>query len=91
MDFNQALLMYQRLSEHVPVLGNKDRVFRVFFNPPGGLLWMSRPPVGSLDFAKLAEEVVLNTTLRGGKDGASCTRRYKAMQLMHAPRGLQTG
>ncbi|OBZ72204.1 hypothetical protein A0H81_07797 [Grifola frondosa] len=89
MSMEQVHLLYNRLSTHVATPPNTSRVFQILLNQPERPLWMSWPldqqgngPT-SKDFARLAEDVQINNAISSGTDAkTSCTRRYKALQMM---------
>ncbi|KAH9936060.1 hypothetical protein B0H21DRAFT_758828 [Amylocystis lapponica] len=89
MSMDQVQLLYQRLLSAVPQPNTMSRVFQILLNQADRSLWMSWPPEReqggptSKDFAKLAQDVQIDSSTAGGTDAkTSCTRRYKALQVM---------
>ncbi|KAI0368748.1 hypothetical protein BV20DRAFT_980514 [Pilatotrama ljubarskyi] len=81
----QVQLLYQRLQSAIPQPPTVSRVFQILLNQPGRPLWLSWPlerpgEPTSKDFARLAEDVQISSSGTDAK--TSCTRRYKACQIM---------
>ncbi|PPQ76479.1 hypothetical protein CVT26_012554 [Gymnopilus dilepis] len=88
MPQEQLQLLFNRLLVSVPQDGTMYRVFQILSNQRDRSLLMSWPPdpaqgPTSRDFAKLVENVQIESGVPGGNDAkTSCTRRYKALQGM---------
>ncbi|KZT07627.1 uncharacterized protein LAESUDRAFT_677413 [Laetiporus sulphureus 93-53] len=90
MSMDQVQLLYQRLLSAVPQPLSMSRVFQILLNQPERSLWMSWPPEQqdhggptSKDFARLAQDVKISDAVSSVDAKTSCTRRYKAQQIMH--------
>ncbi|EMD34132.1 hypothetical protein CERSUDRAFT_117628 [Gelatoporia subvermispora B] len=90
MSSDEIQLLYSRLHQFVSQPQSMTRVFQILLNSPERSLYMSWPPdqgqggLGSKDFAKLAEDVQISSGTSSGTDAkTSCTRRYKALQMVH--------
>ncbi|KAI9000584.1 hypothetical protein BD414DRAFT_405786 [Trametes punicea] len=84
-NMEQVQLLYHRLQSAIPQPATITRVFQILLNQPSRPLWLSWPQERpgeptSKDFARLAEDVQISSTGTDAK--TSCTRRYKACQLM---------
>lgn len=91
MSTEQVQLLYSRLHQFVPQPQSMSRVFQILLNSQERSLYMSWPPdqgqggLGAKDFAKLAEDVQISSGTSSGTDAkTSCTRRYKALQMVHS-------
>lgn len=94
MSMQQIDLLFHRLvTSDVPhsssPSGTHTRVFQILSNKPGRPLLLSWPPDQSnngltgRDFAKLVENAEMGSGPQKGNDAkTSCTRRYRATQLM---------
>lgn len=91
LSMEQVQLLYQRLYTSVPQPPSMARVFQILLNQPERPLWVTWPPdptqsttaPSSKDFAKLAEDIEINSATTSSTDAkTSCTRRYRATQLM---------
>ncbi|KAI0671612.1 hypothetical protein C8Q78DRAFT_1069248 [Trametes maxima] len=81
----QVQLLYHRLQTNIPQPPTVTRVFQILLNQSNRPLWISWPPERpgeptSKDFARLAEDVQISSSGTDAK--TSCTRRYKACQIM---------
>lgn len=90
MTVEQIQLLYGRLQSAVPQPLNMSRVFQILLNQSNRPLYMSWPPERpgeptSKDFARLAEDVQISNAGTDAK--TSCTRRYKACQVMEFSMG----
>ncbi|KAI0635659.1 hypothetical protein C8Q77DRAFT_1216264 [Trametes polyzona] len=86
-DFNteQASLLYHRLESAIAQPPTVSRVFQILLNQPTRPPWLSWPPERNgastlKDFARLAEDVHISSSGTDAK--TSCTRRFKACQIM---------
>ncbi|KAH9850255.1 hypothetical protein C2E23DRAFT_735327 [Lenzites betulinus] len=84
-NMEQVQILYQRLQSAIPQPPTVTRVFQILLNQPSRPLWLSWPverpgEPTSKDFARLAEDVHISNTGTDAK--TSCTRRYKACQIM---------
>ncbi|KAI0822467.1 hypothetical protein BC628DRAFT_1327012 [Trametes gibbosa] len=84
-NMEQVQMLYQRLQSAIPQPPAVIRVFQILLNQPTRPLWLSWPAERpgeptSKDFARLAEDVHISSTGTDAK--TSCTRRYKACQIM---------
>ncbi|KAI0749586.1 hypothetical protein C8Q80DRAFT_1101876 [Daedaleopsis nitida] len=85
MSMDQVQLLYSRLHSTLHPPQNTSRVFQILLNLPHRQLCLSWPPERpgeptSKDFARLAEDVQISSSGTDAK--TSCTRRYKACQVM---------
>ncbi|KAF9450343.1 hypothetical protein P691DRAFT_476612 [Macrolepiota fuliginosa MF-IS2] len=86
----QIQLLFRRLLICVPQSpsGTNTRVFQILANQPGRQLLLSWPPdqgngPTGREFSKLVENAEMGSGLQKGNDAkTSCTRRYRATQLM---------
>ncbi|OSD06313.1 hypothetical protein PYCCODRAFT_1383241 [Trametes coccinea BRFM310] len=84
-NMEQVQLLYHRLQSAIPQPPTMTRVFQILLNQPSRPLWLSWPQERpgeptSKDFARLAEDVQISASGTDAK--TSCTRRYKACQVM---------
>ncbi|KAI0330225.1 hypothetical protein GY45DRAFT_1323948 [Cubamyces sp. BRFM 1775] len=84
-NMEQVQLLYHRLQSTIPQPPTVTRVFQILLNQPSRPLWLSWPherpgEPTSKDFARLAEDVQISSSGTDAK--TSCTRRYKACQMM---------
>ncbi|EIW57305.1 uncharacterized protein TRAVEDRAFT_59041 [Trametes versicolor FP-101664 SS1] len=84
-NMEQVQILYQQLQSAIPQPPTVGRVFQILLNQPTRPLWLSWPverpgEPTSKDFARLAEDVHISSTGTDAK--TSCTRRYKACQIM---------
>ncbi|TBU63084.1 hypothetical protein BD310DRAFT_945502 [Dichomitus squalens] len=90
MGMEQAQLLYGRLQQALPPPPTMSRVFQILLNQPNRPLCLSWPQERpgeptSKDFARLAEDIQITST--GTDARTSCTRRYKACQVMEFSMG----